>query len=225
MQAKDTHFGDHVTLSPSFTIQSLIDKIPGSMNYNSDDFLTDSISSKYYTPSEFLASKFKKTSFSMIHLNIASLSLHIDDLKMLLDLLDHPWDVIGISETKIREERDPSVNISIDGYDFIQTPTKSFSGGVGLFVKHGSDFIVREDLNKSIHNVSESVFIELKDKSKKCLLIGCIYRHYTPITEFIDTFLAETLSKIGKEMNKTCALLGDFNVDLLKCDDDTNTGI
>ena len=159
MQAKDTIFGDHVNLSPSFTIQSLLDKMPGSMNDSSDDFLTDSISSKYYTPSEFLASKFKKTSFSMIHLNIASLSLHIDDLKMLLDLLDHPWDVIGISETKICEERDPSVNISIDGYDFIQTPTKSFSGGVGLFVKHDSDFIVREDLNKSIHNVSESVFI------------------------------------------------------------------
>ena len=61
MQAKDTHFGDHVVLSPSFTIQSLLDKIPGSMNYNSDDFLT--ISSRYYTSSEFLTSKFQKTSY------------------------------------------------------------------------------------------------------------------------------------------------------------------
>ena len=60
MQAKDTTFGDNIILSPSFTIQSLLDKIPGTMNSNSDDFLTDSISSRYYTPSEFLASKFKK---------------------------------------------------------------------------------------------------------------------------------------------------------------------
>ena len=91
-----------------------------------------------------------------------------------------------------------------------------FLGGVGLFVKHGYDYKVREDLNKTIHNVFESVFIELKDKSNECLLVGCIYRHHSPITDFIDTFLDETLSKIGKERNKTCALLGDFNVDLLK---------
>ena len=87
MQAKHTNFGDHVILSPSFTIQSLLDKIPGSVNYNSDDFLTDLISSRYYTPIKFLTSKFKNKYFSMIHMNIAYLSLHIDDLKMLLDLL------------------------------------------------------------------------------------------------------------------------------------------
>ena len=134
---------------------------------------------------------------------------------MLLDLLEHPWDVIGVSETKIREQRDLPINVSIDGYDFIQTPTKSVCGGVGLFVKHGYDYKVREDLNKTLHNISESLFIELKDKSNKCLLVGCIYRHHSPITDFIDSFLAETLSKIGKERNKTCALLGDFNVELL----------
>ena len=37
MQAKDRDFGDHVVLSPSFTIQSLLDKFPGSINYNSDE--------------------------------------------------------------------------------------------------------------------------------------------------------------------------------------------
>ncbi len=205
MLAKDVNFGDQVTLSPSFTIQSLLDKIPGSLNGSSDDFLADSISSKYYTPSEFLCSKFDKSSFGMIHLNVASLSLHID-------LLDHPWDIIGVSETKIRDDRDPLINISIAGYDFIQTATKSFFGGVGLFIKSGFEYKVREDLNKSIYNVSESVFVEIKNKSKKKLLVGCIYRHHSSITEFVDMFLAETLEKIGKEKNNTIALLGDFPV-------------
>ena len=153
MQAKDINFGDHVNLSPSFSIQSLLDKIPGSFSDSSGDFLTDSISSKYYTPREFLASKFHKSSFSVFNINIAALSRHIDDLKILLDLLEHPWDVIAISETTIREECDPLINISIDGYDFIQTPTKSFFGGVGLYVKNGIEYKVREDLNNSIHNV------------------------------------------------------------------------
>ena len=103
MQAKDINFGDRVNLSPSFTIQTLLGKIPGSVNESNDEFLSDSISSKYYTPSDFLTSKVNKSNFGMIHINIASLSLHIDDLKMFLDLLDHPWDVIGVSETKLRE--------------------------------------------------------------------------------------------------------------------------
>ena len=224
MQAKDINFGDQVNLSPSFTIQSLLDKIPGSINGSNEDFLSDTISSKYYTPSDFLTSKFNKSTFGMIHINIASLSLHIDDLKMLLDLLDHPWNVIGVSETKLREEHDPLINIKIDGYDFIQTSTKSFFGGVGLFVKNGIDYKIREDLNKSIYNVTESVFIEIKHNSNKNLLVGCIYRHHSSITEFVDSFLSETLAKIGKEKKKTIALLGDFNVDLLKFDDDINTG-
>ena len=202
MQARDINFGDQVTLSPSFTIQSLLDKIPGSLHDSNDDFLADSISSKYYTPSEFISSKFNKSSFSMVHINVASLSLHIDDLKMFLELLDHPWDIIGVSETKSKEECDPLINISIAGYDFIQTATKYFFGGVGLFVKNGIEYKVREDLNISIHNVSESIFVEIKDKSNKKLLVGCIYRHHSSITEFVDLFLAETLAKIGTEKAK-----------------------
>ncbi len=213
-----------MTLSPSFSIQSLLDKIPGVSQNSNEDFLSNSISSKYYTPSEFIASKFKTTSLGIIHLNIASLSLHIDGLKMLLDLLNHPWDVIGISETKICEEHEPLINVLIDGYDFIRTDTKSSFGGVGLFIKHGLDYKVREDLNKSIQNVSESVFVELKYKSNKTLLVGCIYRHHSPITEFVDRFFADILTKIGKEKKKTIAPLGDFNIDMLKFDNDANTG-
>ena len=39
--------------SQSFTIQSLLDKMPG-QNFETDEFMSESISSKYYTPSEFL---------------------------------------------------------------------------------------------------------------------------------------------------------------------------
>ena len=54
--------------------------------------------------------------------------------------------------------------------------------------------------------------------------MGCIYRHHSAITEFVDLFLSETLAKIGNEKKKTIALLGDFNIDLLKFDEDINTG-
>ena len=102
MQAKEDNFGEHINLIPSFTIQTLLDNISGEGWNNEDNYIFDLTHSQYYTPSEFLSSKFPKESFSMFHINIASLSFHLDDLKMLLSILDYPFDIIAISETKLR---------------------------------------------------------------------------------------------------------------------------
>jgi hypothetical protein len=88
---------------PSFSIQSLIDQIPG-QKFDTDEFISDTIESKYYTPAEFISTKFSKKSFTMFHMNIASLQAHIDELKSLLTFLDHPFDVIGITETRLNDE-------------------------------------------------------------------------------------------------------------------------
>ena len=224
MQAKDLPFGDHVNLTPSFTIKSLIEKIPGTFNDSTEDYLSDSVSSKYYTPSDFISSKFTTASFSIFHMNIASLSAHVDDLKWLLDTLDHKFDIIGISETKIRESIEPLSDIKVPGYEFIQTPTKTSFGGVGLFIKEGLNYKIRHDLSNSICEVTESLFIELTDKSGNNLLVGCIYRHpSSAINTFIENFLEELLTNISKEKNKKCTILGDFNADLLKIGDHSET--
>ena len=65
----------------------------------------------------------------------------------------------------------------------------------------------------------ESSFIEIKFPKKKNLVIGCIYRHPTsniPVHEFNQCFIDPLLHKINSE-NKQCILMGDFNIDLLKC--------
>ena len=129
-------FGEHINLCRSFTIKTLLDKIGGTIEDRTEDFLSDSVFSKYYLTSEFLAEKFDKKPFSIFHLNIASLSAHIDDLRNLLDLLGHPFHVLGISETKIKENVEPLVDISLDGYEFIQIPTKSSFGGVGIYIRN-----------------------------------------------------------------------------------------
>ena len=223
MQAKDLPFGEHVNLTPSFSIASLLEKIPGTFNDSTEDYISDSVSSRYYTPSDFVSSKFSTDSFSVFHINIASLSAHIDDLKWLLDTLDHKFDVVGISETKIRESIEPLTNIQLPGYEFKQVPTKSHFGGVGFFIKEGTNYKIRHDLSKSIFEVSESIFIELTDKSGKHLLVGCIYRHpSSAIDRFIESYFKETLTSIGKEKKK-CTILGDFNADLLKVGEHSET--
>ena len=74
-------------LLPSFTVQSLLDKIPGSFTIETDEFITDSTSSKYYKIDEFVTAKIPKNSFTILHMNIASLQGHIDNLKNLTNSL------------------------------------------------------------------------------------------------------------------------------------------
>ena len=118
---------------PKFSIQSLIDKLPGE-HFDTNDFLSDSITSKYYTPVEFIREKFPKNKFSMLHLNIASLSAHIDELKSLLAILEHPFEVICLTETRIHEDK-PKIDCKIEGYDFFHQKTGTQCGGAGIYVK------------------------------------------------------------------------------------------
>ena len=150
----------------------------------------------------------------MIHLNIASLQCHIDELKTLLSLIGHPVDIICITETRLHDDK-PLSNIQIEGYDFFHTPTPTRCGGAGIYIKSTLEY---EQLNKfSVchENISESIFIEIKNPHKKNLTIGCIYRHHTPIQTFISDFFNPILTTITKSKKKF-ALLGDFNVDLCK---------
>ena len=78
------------------------------------------------------------------------------------------------------------VNIEIPGYVFKHTPTTTPCGGAGFYIKTCYEFDIKDELSKSISNVSESIFIELKRNGRKNLLIGCIYRHHTPIPTFIS---------------------------------------
>ena len=220
-QGKDVEFGEHLQSHPAFSIQTLLDKFPGS--FSCEDFSFETGVSKYYTPSEFFSTKFKKNGFSILHINIVSLSAHIDELKNLLSFLDHPFDVIGISETKISEQRHITTNISIEGYVFENTPTETHFGGVGLYIKNGINFNKRNDLSKSLRGISESIFVEMLGTNSKKVLVGCVYRHPTPpISDFFELFFNEILAKIGNE-RKTALLLGDFNVDLLKFDSHSGT--
>ena len=198
---------------PSFSIQSLLDQISG-QKFSTDEFLSNSIDSKYYTPAQFISEKFSKKSFSLIHLNIASLQLHIDELRTLLSLLNHPFDAICITETRLHDDNSLS-NIQIQGYDFVHTKTLTQCGGAGIYIKTSIEYELLNKYSISNMNISESVFLEIKNTKRKNIVIGCIYRHHTPVSDFLETFLNDVLEKVTKS-NKICALIGDFNVDLIK---------
>ena len=85
----------------------------------------------------------KNPSFSVLHCNVRSLSANHNSLMSLLSELD----IIGISETKIKQMSDPISNFSIPNYSFLSQPTQSNAGSVGFFVSKNIEYHIRDEFN------------------------------------------------------------------------------
>jgi exonuclease III len=59
------------------------------------------------------------------------------------------FSVIGLTETKIQEGKNCSLNINLNGYSFISQPSKMCSGGVGMYLRENIHYISRNDLNNN----------------------------------------------------------------------------
>ena len=73
----------------------------------------------------------------------------------------------------------------------------------------------------------ESTFLEVSIPGKKNLILGAIYRHPNSslsVEDFTNDHIDPLLQNITRE-NKTCALMGDFNIDLLKNDTINNVNL
>ena len=80
----------------------------------------------------------------------------------------------------------------------------------------------RKDLDRCCYldKQLESVFVEINRPKETNLIVGTIYRHpYMSVSDFNSEDLTPTLHKISSE-KKQILLLGDFSIDLLKCNDD-----
>ena len=196
--------------APSFSIKSLLDEIL----YDTDEFISETITSKYFTIGDFTNAKLSNKNFKIFHLNILSLQKHIHELRTLLSCSKINFYVVCITETRIHEEL-PIVNVELDGYSFIHNATLTQCGGVAMYIKNGIDFNVVKNLTESHENICESIFIEINHPTRRNVLVGSIYRHHTPVETFIENFLRKALQYITKS-NKKCIFAGDFNVDLIK---------
>ena len=79
-------------------------KLPSLNDFDMDENLVNAINSKYYDTSELRNVYNSKSSFSLFHSNLRSLSKHIDELQILLRSTKIPFDIIRVSETKEQVE-------------------------------------------------------------------------------------------------------------------------
>ena len=190
-----------------------------------EDFdLSPIIDCKYFDINSFKIFKEDNKKFSILHLNIASLEKHKDELDNLLASLNFKFDVIGISESKIKNEVAPNFDVRIKGYKHFSTPTESDRGGVIIYIANKHNSIPRKGLDKIVYKtyVLESVFVEILIPNKKNILLGCIYRHPSmDVKDFNENYLCPLMEKLNDK--KHTFLLGDFNVDLMNTDSDEHT--
>ena len=99
-------------------------------------------------------------SFSVLHLNIASLPKHFEDLQNYISLLKQSFDIIAITEHKISLNSNEK-SFNLPGYNFCFNFTESTHGGTGFFISEKLNYKVRNDLNMCQPGNLESTFIEL----------------------------------------------------------------
>ena len=182
------------------------------------------INCKYYDLCSF-THKPKRNDFSLFHTNIGSLAKHKEELETVLSLIDFKFDIIALTETKLLKGKTPKFDINLPGYKCYHVDTEAEKGGSLLYISDHLTCKERPDLESLMYKaeVLESTFMEIINPSKKNILIGSIYRHPSMDLEvFNDEYLTPFLQNIDRE-NKKKFLLGDFNVDLLKIDNDKDS--
>ena len=218
-----------VRLAPSADEQHFFDKINRAISNNAfdtnaaDDSEGDddepSINCKYYDINEFLSSKFNANkSFSVLHMNIHSVQLHIEEFCIILKMLDFKFDFICLSESKIQKGFEPKIDINIDGYQPpVGVPTEATKGGVLLYAKIGINFIPRPDLCNIMYKPKEleSVFVEVIDTKEKNSIVGVIYRHPSMDDKIFNDDFLTILNEKRSSDDKKYYITGDFNFDLL----------
>src|SRR6218665_2944304 len=121
--------------------------------------------------------------------------------------------MLSLSETLLGADSEKLVNIP--GYQFSHKPREGGHGGVGLLIKDDISFKRCISLESRLNHQSyEGIFIKILF-SRETLTLGTIYRPLGQnLTDFNNDF-ENLLSQISGK-NRKVALVGDFNVNLLK---------
>ena len=110
-------------------------------------------------------------------------------------------DIPALTETSEKEETGFLGNVELDGCQTFHTASKSTKGGTAIYANKNFDTIERTDLNINFLEY-ESMWIEIKNKRSKNIIIASIYRH--PHNNFKDFFqyLESCLSVVVQENKK-----------------------
>ena len=186
---------------------------------------------KYISPNN--VKPVKSSELNVLSLNIRSLQRNIH---VICDnVLEYQkYDVLCFNETNLNEDKLPNglEDIMIEGFHapITQSPARSSNRGGGLATYVNKRVCESDDVNvidlkfETSPTDGEFLLIQIsKCKNlKKSIIVGNVYRSPSRKPECFNELLDDVLNKIDRHRNKHILLTGDFNIDLIKYDDDTH---
>ena len=155
---------------------------------------------KYYSPNSFNQLKSERCqrsdpkTFSLIQNNTRSLNRNFEDFQThLLNELDFPFSIIGVTETNIRNADFADFNPSLAGYNFEFVPTPLSAGGVGMYIDWDLRYAIIE---KRSNESFQALWIEIHFTNKANIICGVIYRQHNSPEQF-KKYSEETIEKLS----------------------------
>lgn len=144
----------------------------------------------------------------MVSLNIASLLLHIDEIRAWLH--NENVDFIALNETRL-DSTIADNQVKLENYDIIRNDRNRNGGGVCVYLKNHINYRVRTDL---MPNETEAIVIEILKPNSKPFIVISAYRPPCLNPDIFFEKISNTIKTLDlKDME--IFLLGDLNCDLL----------
>ena len=129
----------------------------------------------------------------------------------LLEELDFHFNVIGITETRIKNEHgNLDFNPVIPNYNFEYVPTPLSAGGVSMYIDEQFKYTV---IQKCSNEAFQALWIELHLPKHANIICGVVYRQHNSPERFQEYF-EETIERFSAS-GKRIVSMGDTNLNLL----------
>ena len=120
-----------------------------------------------------------------------------------------PFDIITISETHLDETIMDS-EVALEGFCLERLDRNRRGGGVAVYVDDSLPYHRRYDFEQ---NGVEALWVEIKPKNSKAILIGTIYRPPRSSCEY-QSMIEQMVSRVS-DLNVELIVLGDLNYNML----------
>ena len=108
-------------------------------------------------------------------MNVCSLTKNFGDFTILLYDLNVNFDILAITESRIKKDSSSPANLHLDNYSIEQTPTKTSSaGGTSLYISKRISYQLTNDLKLYCPGQTESTFIEIICSNSTNVIVGCM---------------------------------------------------
>ena len=176
------------------------------------------INCQYYSEDQFIDGfQNNQGIVTVLHLNMRSMHKNFDAFNALTEKFKESSTVIGVTETWFSSENDLNL-FHVPGYSLVSNHRRGKrGGGVALYIPDTMNYQLRHELNVMTDHL-ESIFVECFIPGKKNVIFGVVYR---PPQSNLDGFVNEmhTILLNPLFVNKTIFLMGDYNINLLQCDE------